>query len=411
MDKETLSNYGWIVICVLVLAVLLALASPFGSFVANAVKSTTQGLFDVNQSALNSTGLINIEGQSFPNPSLNPDDGSDVYDGMIYTFGNYEYRYNCYFGNSSWTTDESQNGWGVHCIKDMADPGPILESINGEPIINLNYAFKGYTSLTNAPKIPNSVTDMRYTFSGCTSLEIAPKIPSNVKNLACTFLGCTNLTTAPDMRNANNVTDMTATFWECPALVNAPVIPNSVNNMYGTFYRCSSLIVAPVVPNGVTDMSGTFWGCTNLKTYVGSTASDGDFGGYKIPSNVKVMYSTFEDCVKIIVAPDFSACTQLTDMSYTFYNCNSLKVAPIVPNSVTNMECTFQGCTALSDLDDLTVPSGVTNMKYTFRYCNSITGVITINATPTSYDNCLYGTQITEILGSCTIKSTILATK
>ncbi len=65
MDKETLSNYGWIVICVLVLAVMLALATPFGTFVADAVKSTTQGLFDVNQNALNSTGLINIDRQEF----------------------------------------------------------------------------------------------------------------------------------------------------------------------------------------------------------------------------------------------------------------------------------------------------------------------------------------------------------
>ena len=65
MDKETLSNYGWIVILVLILAVMLALATPFGTFVADAIKSTTQGLFDVNQSALNSTGLINIDGQSF----------------------------------------------------------------------------------------------------------------------------------------------------------------------------------------------------------------------------------------------------------------------------------------------------------------------------------------------------------
>lgn len=65
MDKETLSNYGWIVICVLVLAVMLALATPFGTFVADAIKSTTQGLFDVNQNALNSTGLINIGDQSF----------------------------------------------------------------------------------------------------------------------------------------------------------------------------------------------------------------------------------------------------------------------------------------------------------------------------------------------------------
>lgn len=65
MDKETLSNYGWIVICVMVLAVMIALATPFGSFVSEAVQSTTQGLFDVNQSALNSTGLINIGDNSF----------------------------------------------------------------------------------------------------------------------------------------------------------------------------------------------------------------------------------------------------------------------------------------------------------------------------------------------------------
>ena len=57
MDKETLSNYGWIVICVLVMAVMIALAGPFGNFVADAVKSTTQGLFDVNQGALDAAGI------------------------------------------------------------------------------------------------------------------------------------------------------------------------------------------------------------------------------------------------------------------------------------------------------------------------------------------------------------------
>ena len=56
MDKETLSNYGWVVICVLVLVVMIALATPFGKFIADAVKNTTQALFDVSQNALN-TGL------------------------------------------------------------------------------------------------------------------------------------------------------------------------------------------------------------------------------------------------------------------------------------------------------------------------------------------------------------------
>ena len=64
MDKETLSNYGWIVICVLVMVVMIALAGPFGTFVADAVKSTTQGLFDVNQNAMNAAG-INIDDNAF----------------------------------------------------------------------------------------------------------------------------------------------------------------------------------------------------------------------------------------------------------------------------------------------------------------------------------------------------------
>ena len=52
MDKETLSNYGWVVICVLVLVVMIALATPFGKFIAEAVKNTTKGLFDVSAKAL-----------------------------------------------------------------------------------------------------------------------------------------------------------------------------------------------------------------------------------------------------------------------------------------------------------------------------------------------------------------------
>ena len=61
MDKETLSNYGWIVICVLVLAVMIALSGPFGTFVSEAVQSTTQGLFDVNYNELK---------EMFPLPTL-----------------------------------------------------------------------------------------------------------------------------------------------------------------------------------------------------------------------------------------------------------------------------------------------------------------------------------------------------
>jgi len=83
MDKETLSNYGWIVICVLVLAVMIALAGPFGNFIADAVKSTTQGLFDTNQSALDAAG-ITIEDQAF----WQAQNGAKIYYDRVYTISN-----------------------------------------------------------------------------------------------------------------------------------------------------------------------------------------------------------------------------------------------------------------------------------------------------------------------------------
>ena len=75
MDKETLSNYGWIVIAVLVLVVMIALATPFGSFISEAVQSTTKGLFDVNKNALDAAGVpsLTVQDQEFDVPNMNHD--------------------------------------------------------------------------------------------------------------------------------------------------------------------------------------------------------------------------------------------------------------------------------------------------------------------------------------------------
>ena len=130
MDKETLSNYGWIVICVLVLAVMIALATPFGDYISTAVKSTTQGLFDTSKNALNSTGLINIGDQSFSDGTdvsagtLIPDgatytpnggtalvgNGTNTFPntpqtGDTYEEGDYTYKYNQYYDYNSWSSD------------------------------------------------------------------------------------------------------------------------------------------------------------------------------------------------------------------------------------------------------------------------------------------------------------------
>ena len=168
------------------------------------------------------------------------------------------------------------------------------------------------------------------------------------------------------------ITNIRFTFYDCKSLTTAPVIPNSVTNMYGTFSGCTSLTTAPIIPNSVTNMYGTFSGCTSLTT------------APTIPNSVTNMWGTFKDCKSLTTAPTIP--NSVTDMSYTFYDCKSLTTAPVIPNSVTNMYGTFQGCTKL-------------------------TGTIEVNANPTYYDYCFYGTvKPITLTGSSTKKSQLAST-
>lgn len=53
MDKETLSNYGWVVICIIVLVIMIALATPFGNYIKDAVKAATESFGGIAEDSLN----------------------------------------------------------------------------------------------------------------------------------------------------------------------------------------------------------------------------------------------------------------------------------------------------------------------------------------------------------------------
>ncbi len=95
-----------------------------------------------------------------------------------------------------------------------------------------------------------------------TSVTFDDGIAFTNNSMAYTFAYCTKLTQAPNI--PNNVTDMHSTFMYCNKLTQAPVIPNSVTNMANTFYSCSNLTQAPNIPNSVTSMAYTFRNCSNL---------------------------------------------------------------------------------------------------------------------------------------------------
>ena len=396
MDKETLSHYGWIVILVLILAVLLALASPFGNFVAGAIKATTAGLFDVNQGALGAAG-ITIPGQSMDDTNtdepvdnipaydhnaeeLHPDNGSTPKSGDRYSYGNYEYMYKGVWYGSYWGTSSSYTGWGVRCINDVADPGPILESINGEP-----------------------VTQMYGTFKNCTSLERAPIVPANVKIMEFAFYSCTNLKTYAGSAEANGYFSMY-------------VIPNSVTNLRHTFSECTQLTSAPAIPSSVTTMEGTFSGCVSLKTYYRNIDGDGNFTNYNIPNSVTTMSKTFQNCTSLIVAPKLP--NSVTNLHSTFGDCVNLTTAPTIPSSATGVDSIFSNCASLKTyhnatkdtFDGYVLPETIQGISNTFKNCTSLTGTIEINAVLSNntgyYNNCFAGVdfemQNITLTGSCT---------
>lgn len=399
MDKETLSNYGWIVVLVLVLAVMLALATPFGTFIAGAIKSTTAGLFSVNQAALGSAG-IDVNDMVFENcdhletelrnvtdtytgdtcckacgavlqtgqtvrPKV-PDGGKyTAADGAVYNpgdempevvttgdsyiYGDYEYRYNQYLNGKSnanvpnWANRESQNGWGVNAIDNKKQVyGDILDTINGKPI-----------------------TSIRSTFHACKSMPTVPHIPNTVTNMDFAFYGCTSLTDLSSFIIPNSVTTVWGTFTNCTGLTKAPAIPSSVSWLRTTFEGCTSLTAdgLPQLSEGLEQMTGTFSGCTNLE----------DLASYNIPSTVTSMDNTFANCSKLTHAPKIPE--NVTNITRAFYGCTSLTVdnLPVLPSGLTNMSHTYENCTSLTNLGNYTIPNSVINVEYAFQGCTSLT--------------------------------------
>ena len=361
---------------------MIALATPFGTYVSNAVKSTATGLNDTSDKAMSVVGL-NGKGEWDDSGNNGGSDTTEIKreaGSVIPTGAKYKIK----------ASNTVLEGNGTNVFPDVPETGDVYEE--GDYIyeygtmtehgwwVRINDETKTEYGIILSEIAGKSLMSMRGTFESCDSLIAAPAIPSGV-------------------------TDMNNTFVYCASLTTAPTIPDGVTNMNGTFYECYQLKIAPIMPSSVTNMRNTFYKCS-LKTYEGSADPNGDFSNYKIPDNVTNMQGTFYDCTSITKAPTIP--NNVTDMAETFYNCLSLTVAPDIPNNVTNMWGTFYYCSSLTTVS--TIPSSVTDMEWTFLGCESLTGTIIINANPTNYDKCFAYTVKSIVLKGSSSKLSVLAT-
>jgi hypothetical protein len=177
MDKSTLSNYGWIVIAVLVLSVMIALATPFGKYIETAVKSTTEGLFTTSQKAFNNMGLNAVlPDQEFDGTYEKPGDndeeeliaGATFTDGTFLTWEELKLtengaKYGYEGSRISDTTIDNGVFYGCSSLKSINIPNEITTILDS--------AFEKCTSLTNIDLSNTQITSIfGWTLNGCTSL-------------------------------------------------------------------------------------------------------------------------------------------------------------------------------------------------------------------------------------------------
>ena len=145
-------------------------------------------------------------------------------DGDIYTYGDYEYRYNYiyyfedYDGESSWIPVSSKfaPGWGV-AVRDNTKTyyGEIPSYINYQPVTSLSFTFYKCANMASAPNIPDTVTSLYHAFDS-SGIKSSPVIPNSVQYMWCAFRKCKSLTTASAIPEF--VKEMGYCFFDCPLL-------------------------------------------------------------------------------------------------------------------------------------------------------------------------------------------------
>ena len=300
MDKETLSNYGWIVICVLVLAIMIALATPFGSYVADGFKAAYNGFGDTNTEATDM--MYSAVGVKVP--------------ASCGIEGHYKGDNRGTHGIPATDCDQGHR-YTCECVSFVVPEGGIYTmktAVNGKSVYNAGEALPNhYTPRGNDTY---EYGDYKYTYfkdnlRGMNwSVEVKDKTKTEYGEILSEIAG-------------KPMTNMYRTFYECKSLTTAPAIPDSVTNMYGTFEYCESLTTAPIIPDGVINIENIFRMCYSLKTYTGSLDSNGDFSKYVIPNSVKNMTMAFQCCKSLVAAPVIPE--NVTYMELTFWCCFSLK--------------------------------------------------------------------------------------
>lgn len=175
---------------------------------------------------------------------------------------------------------------------DNMDDNPIksVSFQKGVTPSNMNYWFKGMTTLTYVDSIPTSVKSMIGTFSGCIAMEkgadwskcdellnindsyngcvsitYVPAVPKKVKTATSAFAGCESMKTSPDLTGAESLANAKGMFSGCKKM-NSITMGPSIENAESMYSDCINLKNMPTFPGTVKTLNSAFKGDVSLVT-------------------------------------------------------------------------------------------------------------------------------------------------
>ena len=315
----------------------------------------------------------------------------------------------------------------------------------------MSSCFIACTSLTQAPVIPSSVTNMSACFYGCESLTQAPEIPSSALSMSYCFSSCTSLTGTIIVHNIPTsyssiftsvpslevitigATDAVYNKWseityDYPDVIINDFLDSSVTFHDGDYTYISSIDYETIdnyhqnedgddsqvelewdvaedgemtlcyhAPGDSTDHTVTFINNGTTQT-VGPITFDGGLV-FVAEEGYTIQWLEY-DAINI---PNYKLSAETIDKTKEVYSALSenFYINNVVYNLIYLNHC-FNTCTSLTQAPE--IPSGVTDMIYCFYGCTSLTQAPEIPSSVTNmsycFSDCTSLTQAPEIPSS-----------
>ena len=347
MDKSTLSNYGWIVIVTLVLAVMLALATPFGTYVGKGASNVIKTFVQSSDNAVNED---NIDTQSKDwDEYLNKDDRitTETSDNVMISFMDNPEKM---FG--AWANDTTKIVFAKSYDSSLSivnDPSQVTAGSN--KALDISEAGNGgvvaYRTTEGSEKVLHIAGKDSVIMANTDSSLVFASLPYT-KSIH--FNGCYNTVNATNMMMmfANDTDDGDGiSSWQSIDVTSFNT--SNVTNMMGMFIfaeNVKSFDLSTFDTSKVTDMSAMFESCHSLETIKFSKKFD--------TANATTMNRMFSEC-ESIKKIDFSSfdTSNVTDFECFLHDCpklTSINISTFNTKNVENAEDMFARCTSLKTI-------------------------------------------------------------